>query len=218
MMFNFNQFIQDNVLSHSKFQELSPEMKIDKNSTRIISPEDKEIEMVFIQHDEFNFEAKLEVYFQHKQYGECWDMLINIDCLPQKTERGFFCLLSEDKNIYPTIEALLLDLLIKPILTEKILDHFLYGGIEFWVSNKNSIQVASFSQSAIQQYTLRQQGWIPLKGKVIKIDENILFQIVDLLKLEGDLKISAVQRRFNLGYNLASNLLCIAKIVVREKE
>lgn len=216
-MFNFHQFIQDNVLSHSKFKEFSPEVKIDENSIRIVSPEDKDIEMVFIQHDEFNFEAKVEVYFQHKQYGECWDMLMNIDCLPRKIESGFFCLLSENKHTYPTIESLLLDLLITPILKEKVLEHFFYLGFEFWINEKNSVQIMNFPQTAIQQYKLRKNGWIQLKGKLIEIDEKILFQIIDRLKLDDDLKIAEIQRKFSLGYNYASNLLCLAKILMREK-
>lgn len=217
-MLNFNQFIQDKVLSHPKFQEFNPRMKIVGNSIHIISPVDKDIEIVFIQYDELHFEAKVEVCFKHKRYGECWDMLISIDCLPEKTESGFFCLLSEERNYYQTIESLLLNLLVKPILTEEILDHFFYYGFEFWVNEENSIHVVKFPQNAIQQYRLRKKGWVQLKGKEIEIDENILFQIIELLKLNNELKIADIQRKFSLGYNLASNLLCVAQIIMREKE
>jgi len=60
--------------------------------------------------------SELDVFVEWK--GDCWDMLISLDCAPEPVPGGYRCALcTESVTIWPTREALWCDHLFEPFLT-----------------------------------------------------------------------------------------------------
>ena len=215
-MLDFKSLISEYLLKLPCFESVPLKIERKAHSIIIFSPHSKEITMSFIQHSEIHFESRIDFEFEHEKYGHCLDTLVDLDCYFVRDENGVYCKASAHKEYYSCVEKLYIDHQIKPIIDD-YLEHFIHSDFEFWIDKTTGFYFADFPKKGEIQAKRRTKGLELLRGQVRYLDEEILSELIMELRQNGNVSITATQRRFGLGFPRATKLVDQARVIFASK-